>query len=126
MGKRILFVEDNNTHRLITQDFLTAREYSVVSLPDGSELFQTMKSFNPDLLLLDLKLPQMDGFMLLEQLQQSLWRSLPVIVISAYAFQKERQKAIDLGARSYLTKPINFEGLIQAIETELQMVTSIA
>lgn len=126
MGKRILFVEDNKTHRLITQDFLTAREYNVVSLPDGSELFQTIKSFHPDLLLLDLKLPQMDGFMLLEQLQQSIWRSIPVIVISAYAFQKERQKAIGLGARSYLTKPINFEGLIQAIETELQMVTSIA
>lgn len=119
MDKRILLVEDNATHRTMTQDFLWSRGYRVLGLPDGLSLFQTIAEFRPNLLLLDLKLPEVNGFVLLEQLQASEWRSLPVIIVSAYAFQKEKQRALSLGARSYLTKPVQFDYLLQAIEAEL-------
>ena len=121
MSKRILLVEDNEVHRLFTQDFLESRGYHVLSLCDGIYFFETVTEFQPDLLLLDLKLPQVDGFTLLQELQQSQWRSLPVVVVSAYAFQQEKQRALNLGVRSYLTKPIRLEAMIQAIETELSL-----
>jgi two-component system cell cycle response regulator DivK len=121
MSKRILLVEDNEVHRLFTQDFLESQGYHVLSLRDGVYFFETVTEFQPDLLLLDLKLPQVDGFTLLQELQQSQWRALPVVVVSAYAFQQEKQKALNLGVRSYLTKPIRLEEMIQAIETELSL-----
>lgn len=121
MSKRILLVEDNEVHRLFTQDFLESRGYEVLSLCDGVDFFETVTEFQPDLLLLDLKLPQVDGFTLLQELQQSQWCSLPVVVVTAYAFQREKQRALSLGVRSYLTKPIRLEAMIQAIETELNL-----
>ncbi len=121
MSKRILLVEDNEIHRLFTQDFLESRGYQVLSLNDGINFLETVTEFQPDLLLLDLKLPQVDGFTLLQELQRSQWHSLPVVVVTAYAFHREKQRALSMGVRSYLTKPIRLEVMIQAIEAELSL-----
>ncbi|MBW4487631.1 MAG: response regulator [Trichocoleus desertorum ATA4-8-CV12] len=121
MGKRILLVEDNEIHRLFTQDFLESRGYQVLSLCDGINFLETVTEFQPDLLLLDLKLPQVDGFTLLQELQRSQWHALPVVVVTAYAFHREKQRALSMGVRSYLTKPIRLEAMAQAIEAELSL-----
>ena len=123
--KRILIVEDNELHRLITHDCLEAEGYTVLSLPDGLSFFPSIAKFQPNLLLLDLKLPCIDGFTLLQQLKASLWSSIPVIITSAYAFQSEKQKAIDLGASSYLTKPIALENLVKTVEAQLEAICSL-
>ncbi|MBW4487575.1 MAG: response regulator [Trichocoleus desertorum ATA4-8-CV12] len=123
--KRILIVEDNELHRLITHDCLEAEGYTVLSLPDGLNFFPSVAKFQPDLLLLDLKLPCIDGFTLLQQLKASPWAAIPVIIASAYAFQSEKRKAIDLGASSYLTKPIALENLVKTIEAQLEAICSI-
>lgn len=119
MSRHILFVEDNDYHRLMVKDFLESKGYNLLSLPDGDRFFAAIAEFKPDLILLDLKLPTVDGYTLLEQLQESQWRSIPVIVISAYAFEHEQQRALSLGARSYLTKPTKLDDISEAIETEL-------
>ncbi|MBD1863009.1 MULTISPECIES: response regulator [Trichocoleus] len=123
--ERILIVEDNELHRLITHDCLEAEGYTVLSLPDGLNFFSALAEFQPGLLLLDLKLPCIDGLTLLQQLKSSAWSAVPVIVASAYAFQSEKQKAIDLGACAYLTKPIALENLVKTIEVELKTAYSI-
>jgi two-component system cell cycle response regulator DivK len=123
--ERILIVEDNDLHRLITHDCLEAEGYSVLSLSDGLNFFPSLSEFHPDLLLLDLKLPCIDGFTLLEQLKLSAWSFLPVIITSAYAFHTEKQKAINLGASSYLTKPIALETLVKTIAVELEATCSV-
>ena len=113
--KRILVIEDNEMHCLITQDCLESEGYRVMSLFSGLYFWQALADFQPDLVLLDLKLPGVDGFTSLEQLRTSAWSALPVIVISAYAFQKEKQRALNLGAQVYLTKPIRLEALLQVV-----------
>ncbi|MBE9183059.1 response regulator [Oculatella sp. LEGE 06141] len=119
MVKRILLVEDNEIHRLLTEEFLTYQGYKVFGLPDGVEFFAAIAAFSPDLILLDLNLPNISGFELLEQFSQSAWASIPVIVVSAYAFEREQQKARELGVSHYLTKPMSLKMLANTIEAEL-------
>lgn len=125
LKKRILVVEDNEMHCLITQDCLEAEGHIVKSLPDGLRFWEALAEFQPDLLLLDLKLPLVDGFTLLEQLRESTWSTTPVIITSAYAFQKEKQRAMKLGIQAYLTKPIKLDVLLQAVKefSEIKLTT---
>ena len=120
MTKRLLIIEDNTIHLILTKEFLERQGYLVVGLEDGSRLWTELEHYKPDLILLDLKLSKkVDGFTLLEQLQQSPWRHIPVIVVSAYAFAPQRQRALSLGARCYLTKPTALTTIATAVETEL-------
>ncbi|MEM6446362.1 MAG: response regulator [Cyanobacteria bacterium P01_D01_bin.123] len=114
---RIMFVEDDDSGRQLLQEWLELMGYEVFSLPDGRDFMLTLEKISPDLLLLDLKLPHIDGFTLLEQLQTSAWRSLPVIVLSAYNLQRTRDKAAELGCTHYLVKPTpldTLQGIIQS------------
>lgn len=119
MKKRILLIEDNGIHRLLTEEFFEGQGYVVVGLNDGTDFFSVLSKFKPNLILLDLNLPEISGFTLLEQLQNSDWKSIPVIVVSAYAFDREKRRAKNLGIRRYFTKPINLEVLGQAVAAEL-------
>lgn len=117
---RILLVEDNDINRLLLGEYLGYLGYQVLELPDGSNFFSALFDFQPHLVLLDLKLPGIDGYTLLQQLQQKPeWQHVPVIVVSAYAFQCEQQRALDLGARRYFVKPVNLPLLQQAIQEEV-------
>ncbi|MBD3883768.1 response regulator [Phormidium tenue FACHB-886] len=117
---RILLIEDNPTSRQLMSDYLEYYGWNVLSLEQGAAFPSAMSHFKPHLVLLDLKLPDLDGYTLLEQVQQhSEWRHIPVIVVSAFAFQSDREKALNLGARQYLVKPVNLIQLRQAIHEEL-------
>ncbi len=118
--KRLLVVEDNNLNRLMLDDYLTFCGYKVLSLAGGANFFAELNSFQPHLILLDLKLPDIDGYALLEQLQldpQS--RDIPVIIVSAFAFRADRQRALNLGACQYFIKPVNLNELRQSIYQEI-------
>ncbi len=115
LTKRILFVEDNKYHRLMLEEFLHSEGHTVLSLANGEHLFSALESFKPDLIFLDLKLPKIDGYQLLEQLQSSIWKSIPVIVISAYAFEHEKKRAFDCGVSYYLTKPTKLESIARIV-----------
>ncbi len=119
MSHRILFVEDNDYHRLMVEDFLESRGYKIRSLPDGRELFTAIRELQPNAILLDLKLPDQDGYQLLEQIKDSQWKNIPIIIISAYAFQHEQERAFNLGACRYLTKPVRLEQIVQTIIAEI-------
>jgi len=119
-AKRLLIVEDNTLNRLMLNDYLMFCGYHVMSLACGANFFKEVVSFQPHLILLDLKLPDIDGYILLEQLQLNpQWRDIPVIIVSAYAFKADRQRAMNLGARQYFIKPVNLIDLKQAIEQEI-------
>jgi len=121
---RILLVEDNDTNREMLSDYLTYFGYEVLKLADGSKFFQAQAQFQSHLILLDLKLPDIDGYTLLQQIQQrSDWLHVPVIVVSAFAFEADKQRAISLGARRYFVKPVNLNALSQAIHEELANLT---
>ncbi|MFE1744670.1 response regulator [Coleofasciculus sp. H7-2] len=120
-AKRILLVEDNQTNRQLLSDYLGYLGYQVLSLAEGSGFFQAMADFQPHLVLLDLKLPDIDGYTLLQQIQEgSDWLHIPVIVVSAYAFQADEERALSLGARRFFVKPVNLVSLGQAIAEEIR------
>ncbi|WP_026082827.1 response regulator [Mastigocladopsis repens] len=118
--RRILLIEDNDVNRMLLSDYLRYCRYSVQSLPGASNFFRTIDKFKPELILLDLKLPDVDGYSLLEQIQQKPDLSkIPVIVVSAFAFKADQERAMRLGACRYFVKPVNLTNLILAIEEEL-------
>jgi two-component system cell cycle response regulator DivK len=79
-----------------------------------------MAEFRPDVILLDLKLPDVDGYHLLDLLRRHPeWQTIPVIVVSAFAFQADQERAFALGAKQYLVKPVKLQQLQQAICAEL-------
>ncbi|MDZ8096219.1 MAG: response regulator [Nostoc sp. DedQUE04] len=117
--KRILLVEDHYLNRMLLSDYLSYCGYEVQSLSEGSAFFSTIEKFEPDLMLLDLKLPDVDGYSLLKQVQQKPDLSkIPIIVVSAFAFKADRELALSLGARNYFVKPLKLKDLILAIEEQ--------
>jgi len=120
-SKRILLVEDNDINRQMLNDYLVFFGYQVLALADGSSFFQALADFHPHLILLDLKLPVVDGYTLLQQIQQGTdWRHIPVVVVSAFAFKADQQRALKLGASRYLVKPVNLTDLKQTVEEEFR------
>ncbi len=118
---RILLIEDNEANRRLMSDYLSYCGYSVYALSEGTQLDAVMQQFRPQVILLDLKLPTIDGYTLLTQIRQREdWQTVPVIVVSAYAFQRDQQRALELGARRYLVKPIRLSQLTDAIREELE------
>jgi len=119
-AKRILLVEDNDANRMLLRDYLSHCGYHIQCLPTGNNFFNAIEKFRPQLILLDLKLPDIDGYFLLELIkQQPNLETIPVIIVSAFAFQSDREYAMQLGANRYFVKPINLTDLIVAIEEEL-------
>lgn len=117
---RVLLIEDNEANRRLMNDYLSYCGYSVLALAEGCLFESAIADFNPQVIVLDLKLPDIDGYDLLERLQQHReWQHIPVIIVSAYAFQRDQQRALDLGARRYLVKPIRLTDLIAVIREEL-------
>lgn len=117
---RILLIEDNEPNRRLLEDYLIYQGYSVLSLAIGRGFEQALINFQPQVVLLDLKLPDIDGCDILEQMQQHPeWSLIPVIVVSARAFVADQQRALSLGARRYLVKPIRLQELLQVIQEEL-------
>jgi CheY-like chemotaxis protein len=119
-SKRILLVEDNHVNRMLLTDYLTYCKYNVLGLSEGSNFFSIVEQFQPELILLDLKLPDIDGYSLLKEIQQQPNLSkIPIIIVSAFAFKKDQEKAMLLGARRYFVKPVNLVHLTLAIQEEL-------
>ncbi|MGB3137523.1 MAG: response regulator [Nodosilinea sp.] len=118
---RILVVEDDTANRLFFTDYLTFSGFNVMAVPHGLDLNSQLKEFRPHLLLLDLGLPEIDGYTLIEQVRSSaMWHQLPILVVSGYAFAEDERRALALGAQRYLIKPVQLQQLTKAIYAVLQ------
>lgn len=122
-SRKILLVEDNYLNRQMLEDYLVFCGYQVLGLASGSTFFQALADFQPHLVLLDLKLPDIDGYTLLEQVRlRTNYQNIPVIVVSAFAFKADQQRALELGATRYFVKPVSLRDLKQAIEEEFPLI----
>ncbi len=116
----ILIIEDDYANRLLFSDYLTFAGFTVSALADGLRLQQTLADLSPDLLVLDLGLPDPDGYQLLEMLQTPAGGlRLPVVVVSGYAFLENQERAFALGVCRYLVKPVRLKELVQTIREVL-------
>ena len=120
--KRILLVEDNEMNRDVLSRRLVRRGFTVLLAMDGDRGFSVACDERPELILLDLAMPRVDGWECARRLRaDSRTRSIPIIALSAHAMVGERQKALDAGCDEFDTKPLDFEGLLTKIDRLLQI-----
>jgi len=123
---RILLVEDNELNRDMLSRRLTKRGYEVEVAADGREGIYMADTYSPDLILLDLSLPEMDGFEVLKHLKQdSRMKSIPVIALTAHALVTDRRRALAAGFDDYDIKPIEMPRLLQKMNTLLSKETAL-
>mgnify|MGYP000380340289 CR=1 FL=1 len=117
-GKRILIVDDERAIRRFLRLILEAHGYAVLEAVDGQEALQLTATQRPDLLLLDLGLPDIDGVEVLRRLRE--WTGVPVIVLSVREREEDKIAALDAGADDYLTKPFGAGELLARIRAALR------
>ncbi len=114
---KILLVEDNEPSRDALGRRLQRRGYEVVPAVDGQQAVSTAREVQPDLILMDLGLPVIDGWEATRLLKaDALTNWIPIIVLSAHAMTNDREQALHAGADDFDSKPIHFERLIEKIE----------
>ena len=111
---KILYVEDNEMNRDMLSRRLQRREHEVLLAVDGKEGLEKIKSERPDIVLMDMGLPVMDGWEATTNAKSDdEIKSIPIIALTAHALESDRQKALDCGADDFDTKPIDFKRLLQ-------------
>ncbi len=114
----ILVVEDDAPVRNLITTTLKAHEYKFMTAPDGASAIMQASSNNPDIILLDLGLPDMDGIEVIKKVRT--WSNLPIIVISARSEDSDKIEALDNGADDYLTKPFSVEELLARLRVTIR------
>ena len=113
----ILLVEDNELNRDMLSRRLQRKGYDILIAVDGAEGIAMAREHKPDLILLDMSLPVMDGWQAAEQVKKDPETSdIAIIGLSAHAMDGDREKALDAGCDEYESKPIDFPGLLEKIE----------
>jgi two-component system, cell cycle response regulator DivK len=122
---KILLVEDNEMNRDMLGRRLQRRGYEVLIALDGAEGVAEAQTEVPDLILMDMSLPGLDGWEATRRLKAAPeTRSIPIIALTAHAMSGDRDKAIEAGCDDYDTKPVEFDRLLAKIEALLNMTTA--
>jgi len=112
----ILLVEDNELNRDMLTRRLKRKGFTIISAKNGQEGVEIAHSENPDIVLMDLSLPIMDGWTAAEKLKSDpITKTIPIIALTAHAMKGDREKALEAGCDDYDTKPIDFERLLGKI-----------
>jgi two-component system cell cycle response regulator DivK len=120
MTSRVLCVEDNQENLFMLQRRLTRRGFEVTIATDGAQSVEWAKTLQPDLIVMDLNLPVLDGWEATRRLKnQPETKHIPIIVLTADSKEKSRNKALAAGCDEFELKPIDFEGLIGKIQVLL-------
>lgn len=118
--KMILVVEDNQMNLELVTDILEAGGYRVVQAKSGNEALELATAEQPDLILMDIQLPEMDGLEVTRLLKKSAsTRDIDIIALTAYAMRGDEAKARDAGCSGYIAKPINTREFAKVIESYL-------
>lgn len=109
----VLLIEDNELNRDMLTRRLERKEFIVSCAEDGQSGIDMAKNEMPDIILLDLSLPVIDGWNVARQLKaDTITKDIPIIALTAHAMKGDREKALDAGCDDYDTKPVNLEGLL--------------
>ena len=112
-NRRILVVEDNRDNMTLITDILEASDFTVISADDGQEGVSLAASEQPNLILMDLSLPILDGWTATREIKRNdALKNIPIIALTAHAMSGDREQAINAGCDDYITKPINVPELL--------------
>lgn len=117
MSKTVLLIEDNEQNRYLTTFLLERHGYSVVPAPDGMRGIELAGTCAPDIILLDIQLPTMDGYAVAEALRQCpQLNHVPIVAVTSYAMVGDREKTLSAGCNGYIEKPINPDTFVSEID----------
>jgi two-component system cell cycle response regulator DivK len=115
-AKRILVVEDNELNMKLLNDVLEAHGYAVLATGEGAVAVAWARQYRPDLILMDLQLPDMSGLEVTRQLKADPeTTSIPIVAVTAFAMAGDEKKALEQGCDAYVAKPINLRNFLDLI-----------
>jgi len=122
--KTILVVEDNSLNLKLYQDLLQAQGYKVLHTYDGKEVLEIARRMKPDLILMDVQLPEVSGLDITRWLKQDDdLKTIPVIAVTAFAMKGDEEKIRECGCEAYIAVPISVTQFLQTIDSFLQAGT---
>jgi len=114
---KVLIAEDNAVNRELLRELLETRGYVVLEACDGQEALHMIELTQPDLLLLDIGMPVLDGFAVVRKIRENpRLAALPVVAVTAYAMQGDREKILNSQFDGYLSKPVNSRSLAEELD----------
>ena len=118
-GETILLVEDSAVNRELTQFLLRSQGYQVREAATAEEAFEILRTERPDLIVMDIQLPRMDGLAATKTLKEDpATREIPVLAVTSYAMSGDRERALAAGCADYITKPIDKTTFLRQVATQ--------
>ncbi len=116
MAKVILIVEDDPKSLILTRDLLQVSGYKIIEATDGEQGVELAKARNPDLILMDIQMPKMDGLEATRILKADATTSdIPILALTAYAMKGDEERALEAGCDGYITKPVDIKELLKTV-----------
>ncbi len=116
-GKKVLIVEDNDLNMKLFNDLLEAHGYATLQTKDGMEALRLARQHRPDLILMDIQLPEVSGLEVTKWLKEDDdLRNIPVIAVTAFAMKGDEEKIRDGGCEAYIAKPISVVSFMRTVE----------
>ena len=113
----ILYVEDNPDNRLLVKRILLAEDYSLLEAIDGNDALDVLKRARPDLILMDINMPDMDGYTLTAKIKSLPgFERVPILALTANVMRGDKEKTLEAGCDGYIQKPLDIDQLTREIE----------
>jgi two-component system cell cycle response regulator DivK len=117
----ILYIEDNLDNRTLIRRILSVEGYEVKEAGNAAEALETLKTLRPDLILMDINMPDVDGYTLTAQIRSiSGFESVPIVALTANVMRGDRERSLEAGCDGYIQKPIDIDLLPQQVERYLR------
>lgn len=114
---RILYVEDNPDNRTLVRRILLSENYGLLEARNAQEALELIKTTKPDLILMDINMPDMDGYTLTAKIKTTPgFERVPILALTANVMRGDKEKTIEAGCDGYIQKPIDFDELLREIE----------
>ena len=121
----ILYVEDNPDNRLLVRRVLLSEDYSLVEATDAMDALNVLKTTRPDLILMDINMPDMDGYTLTAKIKSLPgFERIPILAVTANVMRGDKEKTLEAGCDGYIQKPLDIEQLTREIEKFLSRRTN--
>ena len=116
MAKQVLIVEDNDLNMKLFHDLLEAHGYDILQTKDGMEALQLARLHHPDLILMDIQLPEVSGLEVTKWLKEDdALKSIPVVAVTAFAMKGDEDVIRQGGCEAYISKPISVSGFLETV-----------
>ena len=121
----ILYVEDNPDNRMLVKRILLAEDYSLIEAIDGKDALNVLKTARPDLILMDINMPDMDGYTLTAKIKSLPgFERVPILALTANVMRGDKEKTLEAGCDGYIQKPLDIDQLTREIEKFLSRRTN--